>query len=76
MMNIQIFGTKKCNDTFRRAEGREASGESAGDKDTDCQERKAGDGGVCTGGLEGLELISVRRKYESYQRLMESRFLK
>ena len=55
-MNIQIFGTKKCNDTFRRAEGREASGESAGDKDTDCQKRKAGDGGVRTGGLEGLEL--------------------
>lgn len=27
-------------------------------------------------GLEGLELISVRRKYECYQRLMESRFLK
>ena len=54
----------------------EISSESAGDKDIDCQKWKAGDGGVCTGGLEGLELISVRRKYECYQRLMESRFLK
>lgn len=112
-MNVQIFGTKKCNDTkkaqryfkergikfqfvdmsekeiskgefrsvcqavgginaminedckdkdalalvnFGGPKGREASGESAGDKDTDCQKRKAGDSWVCTRGLEGLEL--------------------
>ena len=41
--------------------GRETFGESAGDKDTDCQKWKAGDGGVCAGGLEGMDVKRIDR---------------
>ena len=47
-MNIQMY--EKRNDT------KKAFGESAGYKDADCQKLKVGDGMVCTGGLEGLDI--------------------
>ncbi len=77
-MNIQIFGTKKCNDTKKAqryyrdrgikfqfidlSEKELSKGEFRSvcqTKDTHCQKRKTGDGGIPAGGMEGLDLGTV-----------------
>ena len=66
-MNIQIFGTKKYNDTkkaqrYFKERGIKFQFIDMSDKDSDCQKWKTGDGEVCTGGLEGLG-ITIKFRY-------------
>lgn len=65
-LNIQIFGTKKCNET-KKAQRFKTSCKPAGDKNTNCEKWKTGNCWICTGYLEEVELTEGHFYEKNYK---------